>query len=116
VRHAYLQRLCRLRREQREREAAKKEEKLGGLVTEEGHARILGVGKRESLVLYDESQELVARHVGGGGSSKLLLQDKACVVLPEDYNLQDPTYAGGFDQVLIPNSSDAGQIDVELSA
>jgi hypothetical protein len=111
----YLQRLGRLRREQREREAVKKEEELGGLVTEAGLDRILGIEKRESMVLYDESQELVARH-GGGDSSKLSLQDKACVVLPEDYNLQNPAYAGGIDQVLIPNSSDAGQIYVESRA
>jgi hypothetical protein len=93
----YLQRLGRLGREQREREAVTKEEELGGLVTEAGLDRMLDIGKRESMVLYDESQEFVARHGGGGGSSKLfLLQDKACVVLPEDYNVQDdPTYADG---------------------
>jgi hypothetical protein len=56
----YLQRLGRVRREQGEREAAKKkEEELGGSVTEEGLDRILDIGKRESMVLYyHESQEL----------------------------------------------------------
>jgi hypothetical protein len=55
----YLHRLGRLRREQREGEAARKVEELGGLVTEEGLGRILDIGKRESMVLYnDESQEL----------------------------------------------------------
>jgi hypothetical protein len=95
----YLQRLGSLRREQREREAARKEEELGGLATEEGLDRILDLGKRESMascsmVAYDEeNQELVASHgAAGEGSSttsKLLLQDKACVVLPEA-GLQSP--------------------------
>jgi hypothetical protein len=84
----YLRRLSRLRREQREREAARKKEELGGLVTEEGLDRVLDTGKRESMVLYEESLERLARHGGGGFSKLLLLQDKACV-LPGTYNLQN---------------------------
>ena len=103
-----LRRLGRLRREQRESEAEKKKEELGGLVTEEGLDRILDIGKRETMVLFDESQELAASHGAGDSCTKLLLQDEVCV-LPEAYNLQTRTRS-----TLSLNPSNGGQLDVEL--